>query len=165
MILLYELSKDDVKNSNYVKLLDKKYWYYIDKNGSALRHAKIVFKTHKLQSQLVKQWRYHDPTKIQDKCIEVLLGKIGNKWYPISTLRKLNPSCILKHPDTYAIVPFDVYRKALNYSDKFKNDPRLKKAILSAIKRIKQHTTISKKKLEKEKPIFIKSIKDLDKID
>ena len=157
-MILYELALDDIDNEN-VTLLDKKRFYYIDKNGKHLRHAKIVFKTHRLQKSLVSKYRYHDPTKVQDGCIHVLLGKIGKKWFPISTLRKLDAKCILKHKDTYASVPKYVYDKALKFTEGLSDEE--KERVKKAISKLK--FKIAGPVDKKERPIFIMSKEDVFK--
>ena len=146
-----EFTLEDVK---YVKLLDKKRFYYVDQNGETLRHAKVIFKNDNLQNRLVKEWRYHDPTKEQDKCIEVLLGKIKNKWYPLVTTRKLNPQCILKYKSIYQSVPKSVLKKAVRYTDALSDEE--KKQLQNVIDNIK---SIVNRKIEK--PFVVKSEKDL----
>jgi len=163
-MILYELSLEaSRKYTDTVKLIDNKRYYYVDKHGKTLRHAKIVFKSEKLQDELVKEWRYHDPTKEQDKCIEVLLGKIGGKWYPISTVRKLDVKCIKRHAKTYAEVPIDVYRKALSFIDDNIMSKEEKKEILNTIQSIKKITGIRPER-DIEKPIIIRSKKDLERL-
>jgi len=162
-LLLTEVAKDDIDGVN-VMLLDKKRWYYVDKMSKALRHAKVVFKTHKLQKELVKDYRYHDPTKLQDKCIEVLLGNVGKgKWIPISTLRSLDKiGCLVRHKETYCKVPYSVYVKALKFIDDSVIDREMKEKILEKLKQMcagGKHVKDS----NEDKPIFVNSKKDLEK--
>ena len=159
-VVLWELAKDDIDDKN-VKLVDRRRWFYIDRHGYALRHAKIVFKTHKLQNQLIKDWRLHDPTKDQDKCIEVLLGKYAGdgKWYAISTLRKLDPNCVVRHKETYGEVPIEVYRKALAFTDGVDEDK--KKKFMKVVKSVKRK--MGSVRYDSTPPVFVNSKKDFDK--
>jgi len=97
--ILTEVALDDYKTGKAIKL-DKEGKWYMDKTGITLRHAKVIFLTHDLQRQICgNNYINHDPTKVQDKCIEVLLCKPSDldKWVAISTLRKLTPDELVQY--------------------------------------------------------------------
>jgi len=167
---LQEVSKEDFEKGDVIQVKPNSYEWYMGKKGAlALKHTKVLFGTKKLQREICKEYRLHDPTKVQDKCIEVLLCRPNikgyeNKWVAISTLRKLTPECVMNHIETYAKVPEKVLRRAIaslkkeiapghketlslvvkTFVEKLKKmDPKLKKEIL--------------RKARKDKPIEVNS--------
>jgi len=167
--ILAEVALDDYKNGKAIKL-DKEGKWYIDIHGKTIRHAKVIFKTHQLQQEICSTYINHDPTKSQDKCIEVLLCKPNgiNKWIAISTLRKLDTNCISKHPLTYALHPPDVFKKAIKYTKAI--PPEEKLAVLDKYMAYREQLKNTPefqnkiKQLEKEKPVIINNSKDLIKL-
>jgi hypothetical protein len=166
---LNEVAFDDYEKGKAIKL-DKDGKWYIDPHGRTLRHAKVIFLTHELQRQICKQYINHDPSKLQDKCIEVLLCKPQglDEWVAISTLRKLSAKCIKSHPLTYAVVPPDIFKKAVMKSEGIPSEEKI--VILKAYEKVRSEMLgkpeFQKRveKLQKEKPIIIKSEKDLIKL-
>jgi len=167
--ILNEVALDDFEKGKAIKL-DKDGNWYVEPHGRTLRHAKVIFLTHELQRQICKQYINHDPSKIQDKCIEVLLCKPQglDDWVAISTLRKLSVKCVNSHPLTYAIVPPDVFKKAVLKSDGIPSDEKI--AILKAYEKVRNEMLgkpeFQKRveKLQEEKSIIIKSEKDVVKL-
>ena len=157
MIITYlqEVSLDDFK-SNDVIPLDKEHKWVIDPNGEYLRHIKLLFKTDKIQSNICSTYRYYDPTKTHTDCIKVHLCITKNgKEYAMTTLRKLDYKCMIKHWSTYSNVPKDILRKAIKYTNKLSEDE--KKELLKMV------DSLDRSKPDKEKPKLIKSIADLKK--
>jgi len=167
--ILQEVALDDFETGKAIKL-DKYGKWYIDQHGKTLRHAKVIFRTHSLQQQICKQYINHDPSKIQDKCIEVLLCKPQglDKWIAISTLRKLETKCIKTHPLTYAIVPPTIFKKAVMKTEGISDDEKI--ALINYYQKVRNELIGMpefQKKLEKlqdEKPIIVNSPKDIVKL-
>jgi hypothetical protein len=165
---LYEVALDDYISGKAIKLDNAGKWY-MDKHGKTIRHAKIIFQTHNLQRSICKEYINHDPTNIQDKCIEVLLCRPNgyDKWLAISTLRKMEPRCIKQHPLTYAVVPPRVFERAVKNME-IPEDDKVK--ILELYKKAREKLSSKpefQKRLEKlltEKPVIVRSEKDIGKL-
>jgi len=154
---IYEVALDDYEKKLALKIDDKGFWY-MGANGDYLRHAKILFKTKNLQRKAIDDYRYHDPTKKKDKCIEVLLGKHKGKFLAISTLRKLDKKCIINHKQTYAKVPKNVLIKAIKNVKSLSN--KEKEKLIKIVNKLKKKMKIKSKR--KNDTIFVSSLKDLE---
>jgi len=156
--LIQEVSLDDYRNGDAIKLDSRGEWY-IDKHGKYLRRAKFIFKTDELQSSICRTYRYIDPTKKHTDCIKVLLCITNkNDNIAITTLRKLDGKCINKHFETYSEVPKNIFKKAVKYTDKISDDD--KKKILEMIRKL-PHS--NKYKDKSDKPRIVNSVDDLKK--
>jgi len=162
-IYLSEVSKEDFIKGRAIKL-DKEGKWYVSSGGkyNSLRHTKILFDTKKLQNKCCKEYRLHDPTKVQDKCIEVLLCKDENgKFKAISTLRKLDLNCMLKHPETYAKVPKNVFIKAVKNTSVLSDEEKKKMIKVFNIIKRKYGDMVNRKKDEIK---YVKSVREFNKI-
>jgi len=167
---LQEVSKEDFEKGNVIQVKPNSYeWYMARKSGLTLRHTKVLFGTKELQREICKEYRLHDPTKVKDKCIEVLLCKPNikgyeNKWVAISTLRKLTPECVLNHIETYAKVPEKVLRRAISSLKKeiaLGHKETLNLVVKTFVEKIKKENPKLRKeilrKTRKDKPIEVNS--------
>ena len=113
---LTEVSLQAIKNEEVIPL-DRKGEWYIMLDGKTLRHTKIMFKTDAQQRRFCQAYRYHDPTKAQDKCIYVLLciNYDKDRAFAITTIRKINARCIRKYWHDWIIVPKGVLGKLIKH--------------------------------------------------
>jgi hypothetical protein len=172
-LLVKEVAIDDFEKNRVLQLKKNSYEWYAGKAGGAtIRHTKVLFKTHNLQRQICKEYRYHDPTKNRTGCIEVLLCKPNikgyeDKWVAISTVRKLKPECLIKHPETYASVPnevLDTAARKLNLSQTVKEAVKATKKLI--IEKLKKDPELRKKiirKRLKDKPVLVTNKKEFIK--
>lgn len=113
---LTEVSMEAIKNKEVIPL-DRKGEWYVMPDGKTLRHTKIMFKTDAQQKRFCQAYRYHDPTKAQDKCIYVLLciNYDKNRAFAITTIRKINARCIRKYWHDWIIVPKGVLDRLIKH--------------------------------------------------
>ena len=119
--LLSEVSYEAIKEGEVIAL-DKTGEWYTMQNGKTLRHTKVMFAKNLQQKRFCQAYRYHDPTKAQDKCIYVLLCINYDKdvAVAISTIRKITAKCIKKYLDDWIIVPKGVLKRLIDHLEKNK---------------------------------------------
>ena len=173
ILFIKEVAIDDFEKGKALALKKNSYeWYAGKTGGTAIRHTKVLFKTHNLQRQICKEYRYHDPTKNKTGCIEVLLCKPNikgyeDRWVAISTIRKLKPECLIKHPETYANVPKEVLLNAvrkLHLPSTVKEAVKFTKKLF--IEKLKKDPEFRKEMIRKrltDKPILVSNKKEFIK--